>query len=459
MTRQEPDTFGPAPGRTGAATDPRQRLVILGAAGRDFHDFNVLFRDDSTREVVAFTATQIPDIAGRRYPAELAGSGYPEGIPIVDEAELESVIERHDVDLVVFAYSDVTHEHVMHLAARANAAGAGFLIPGDTTMLDSSRPVVSVTAVRTGAGKSQTSRKIRSILAGAGKRTAAIRHPMPYGNLIRQRLQRFETYRELIDAEVTIEEREEYEPYLAEGAVVFAGADYQAILDAAELESDVILWDGGNNDTPFIRPDIDICVVDPHRSGHELTYWPGEANVRRAGAVVINKVETAPPGAVDELRATVASVNPTATITEAASIVRVEDPGMIAGKRVLVIEDGPTTTHGGMGFGAGWVAAKQYGAADIVDPRPFARGSLVSVFETYPHLEKVLPAMGYGEQQRADLRATIHAAAAECDAIVIGTPIDLEGVLDLEVPAVRVYYDLEERNGPRLEDLLTPILS
>ncbi len=435
-----------------------QRVAILGAAGRDFHDFNVLFRNDPAYQVVAFTATQIPDIAGRRYPAELAGDGYPDGIRIVEESDLEALIDRDAVDVVVFAYSDVTHEHVMHLAARVNAAGAAFLIPGDSTMLEASTPVVSVTAARTGAGKSQTSRKVRSIVAAAGRRAAAIRHPMPYGNLVRQRLQRFETYEELIAADVTIEEREEYEPYLAEGAVVFAGADYQAILEAAEREADVILWDGGNNDTPFIRPDVDICVLDPHRSGHELTYWPGEANVRRAGAIIINKVDTAPVGAVAELRATVDAVNPKASITEAASTVRVEDPSTISGKRVLVIEDGPTTTHGGMGFGAGWVAAERYGAAEILDPRPFARGSLVDVFTTYPHLERVLPAMGYGEQQRADLRATIHAAAAECDVIVIGTPIDLGGVLDLEVPSVRVYYDLDERSGPTLEDLLAPVL-
>jgi predicted GTPase len=436
----------------------RQRVAVLGAAGRDFHDFNVLFRDDPDHEVVAFTATQIPDIAGRRYPPELAGARYPGGIPIVDESDLETLIERDGVDVVVFAYSDVTHEHVMHLAARVNAAGAAFLIPGDTTMLTASKPVVSVTAARTGAGKSQTSRKIRSIVARTGKRAAAIRHPMPYGNLIRQRLQRFETHEELLAANVTIEEREEYEPYLADGATVFAGADYQAILDAAELEADVILWDGGNNDTPFIRPDIDICVLDPHRAGHELTYWPGEANLRRAGAIIINKVETAPPGAVEALRATVGGANPSATITEAASTVRVDDPDEITGKRVLVIEDGPTTTHGGMGFGAGWVAAEQYGAAAVIDPRPFAKGSLVGVFEAYPHLETVLPAMGYGERQRADLRATIHAAAAECDVIVIGTPIDLSGVLDLEVPSVRVYYDLDERSGPTLADLLAPVL-
>jgi predicted GTPase len=438
-------------------TEP-QRVAILGAAGRDFHDFNTMFRDDPGYRVIAFTATQIPDIAGRRYPPELAGSSYPDGVPIVDESELEALIAQQGIDLVVFAYSDVTHEHVMHLAARANAAGAAFLIPGDATMLRSTKPVVSVTAARTGAGKSQTSRKVRSIVAAAGKRAAAIRHPMPYGNLVQQRLQRFETFDELIAANVTIEEREEYEPYLAEGAVIFAGADYQAILDAAESEADVILWDGGNNDTPFITPDIDICVLDPHRVGHELTYWPGEANLRRAGAIIINKVATAPPGSVDTLRATVAATNPTATITEAASVVRVDDPSLISGARVLVIEDGPTTTHGGMAYGAGHVAAEQFGAATVIDPRPHAVGSLIDVFAANPHLERVLPAMGYGEQQRADLRATIHAAAAEVDVIVIGTPIDLSGVLELDAPAVRVFYDLEERNGPTLEEILSPVL-
>ena len=434
------------------------KVVILGAAGRDFHNFNVCYRTDPAHRVVAFTATQIPDIADRTYPPELAGDLYPNGVPIVPEEQLETLISEEGVEVVMFAYSDVRHEHVMHLAARANAAGASFLLAGDETMLRSSKPVISVTAARTGSGKSQTSRKIRSIAAEAGERAAAIRHPMPYGNLVRQRVQRFETFEELIAAEATIEEREEYEPYLREGAVVFAGADYAAILAAAEAETDIILWDGGNNDTPFIRPDLDICVVDPHRAGHELRYWPGEANLRRAGVIVINKVDSAHPEDLDTIRANIAAANPAAEVIEAASVVSVEDPDLIAGKRVLVVEDGPTTTHGEMAYGAGMVAARTFGAAEVIDPRPFAVGSLVDVFEKWTHLEQVLPAMGYGEQQRADLRATIHAASAEADVIIIGTPIDLAGLLDLETPSVRVFYDLEEKSGPSLEELVAPLL-
>jgi len=433
-------------------------VVILGAAGRDFHDFNMLYRSDPSHRVVAFTATQIPDIDDRRYPPELAGPLYPDGVPIHPEGDLESLIAEHDVGMVVFAYSDVSHEHVMHLAARANACGADFVLPGDRATLKSTKPVVSVTAVRTGAGKSQTARKIRAVTNAAGARVAAIRHPMPYGNLVRQRLQRFETFADLDEAEVTIEEREEYEPYVRDGAIIFAGADYEAILRAAELEADLIIWDGGNNDTPFIQPDVDLCVVDPHRAGHELRYWPGEANLRRATAIIINKVDTAEPEALEQLRATIAETNPTASVTEAASTVRVDDPTQIAGKRVLVVEDGPTTTHGEMSYGAGWVAAQQYGAAEVVDPRPYAVGSIVDVFARYSHLERVLPAMGYGEAQRRDLRETIHRAAADVDVTVIGTPIDLARVLALETPSVQVYYDLDELRGPTLQDLLAPIL-
>ena len=434
------------------------KVVILGAAGRDFHNFNVCYRTDPAHRVVAFTATQIPDIADRTYPPELAGDLYPNGVPIVPEGQLETLISEEGVDVVMFAYSDVGHDHVMHLAARANAAGASFLLAGDETMLRSAKPVISVTAARTGSGKSQTSRKIRSSAAEAGARAAAIRHPMPYGNLVKQRVQRFETFEELVAAEATIEEREEYEPYLREGAIVFAGADYAAILAAAEAETDIILWDGGNNDTPFIRPDLDICVVDPHRAGHELRYWPGEANLRRAGVIVINKVDSAHPEDLDTLRANIAAANPAAEVIEAASVVSVEDPDLVAGKRVLVVEDGPTTTHGEMAYGAGMVAARTFGAAEVVDPRPFAVGSLVDVFEKWTHLEQVLPAMGYGEQQRADLRATIHAASAEADVVIIGTPIDLAGLLDLETPSVRVFYDLEEKSGPSLEELIAPLL-
>jgi len=440
------------------AATTSDNVVILGAAGRDFHNFNMLYRNDPSRRVVAFTATQIPDIADRRYPAELAGTHYPDGIPIVAEDELESVIAGNGVTAVVFSYSDVSHEHVMHLAARANAAGADFLLPGAATMLDSAKPVVAVTAVRTGAGKSQTARKIRSILAAAGVHVAAIRHPMPYGNLLLQRLQRFAGFADLDAADVTIEEREEYEPYLRDGAVVFAGADYGAILAAAEEESDVIIWDGGNNDTPFITPDVDICVVDPHRAGHEVSYWPGEANLRRAGAIIINKVDTAESGQLDALRRTIEATNPTAAVTEAASVVRVGNPDEVAGKRVLVVEDGPTTTHGEMAYGAGWVAARQFGAAEIVDPRPYAVGSIKEVFATYGHLDAVLPAMGYGDRQRADLKETIERAAAGVDLVLIGTPIDLARVLGLEIPSVQVFYDLEERRGPSLEELLRPVI-
>jgi predicted GTPase len=430
------------------------RVLILGAAGRDFHNFNVLYRNDPSYRVVAFTATQIPDIADRVYPMELAGHLYPDGVPIVPEDRLEALVSEEDVELVMFAYSDVRHDHVMHLAARANAAGASFLLAGDETMLQSSKPVISVTATRTGSGKSQTSRKIRSIAADMGARAAAIRHPMPYGNLVKQRVQRFETFEELVAAEASIEEREEYEPYLREGAIVFAGADYAAILEAAEAETDVILWDGGNNDTPFIQPDLDICVVDPHRAGHELRYWPGEANLRRAGVIVINKVDSARPEDLDTVRANVSMANPDATVIEAASVVRVDDPGLIAGKRVLVVEDGPTTTHGEMAYGAGMVAARTFGAAEVIDPRPFAVGSLVDVFEKWTHLEEVLPAMGYGAQQRSDLRETIQRASAQADVVIIGTPIDLAGLLDLEIPSVRVFYDLEEKSGPSLEELV-----
>ncbi len=438
-------------------TDPVP-VIILGAAGRDFHDFNTMYRDDASHRVVAFTATQIPDIADRRYPPELAGPLYPDGIPIHAEDDLEKLIAEDGVTQVLFAYSDVSHEHVMHLAARANAAGADFLLPGDRATLRSTKPVVSVTAVRTGSGKSQTARKIRAVTNAAGVRVAAIRHPMPYGNLVLQRLQRFETFADLEAADVTIEEREEYEPYIRDGAVIFAGADYEAILRAAEQEADIIIWDGGNNDTPFIMPDVDLCVVDPHRAGHETRYWPGEANLRRATGIIINKVATAETEALERLRATIAEVNPMATVTEAASTVRVDDPSMIDGKRVLVVEDGPTTTHGEMAYGAGWVAAKQYGAAEIVDPRPYAVGTIVDVFERFGHLERVLPAMGYGDAQRDDLRETIHRAAADVDVVVIGTPIDLARVLALEAPSVQVYYDLEELRGPTLDDLLRPVL-
>ncbi|HSF84968.1 MAG TPA: GTPase [Acidimicrobiia bacterium] len=433
-------------------------VLILGAAGRDFHNFNVVYRGNADYRVVGFTAAQIPDIAGRRYPAALAGDGYPRGIPIFEEAELEALIDRLAVDEVVFAYSDVTHEHVMHLAARAVAAGAAFRLEAAATMLPCPRPLVAVTATRTGTGKSQTSREIRRVLAEAGKRVAAIRHPMPYGDLARQRVQRFAKAQDLDDADVTIEEREEYEPYLRDGAVIFAGVDYAAILEHAAAEADVIVWDGGNNDLPFYRPDLWICVLDPFRAGHELLYWPGEVNLRRADVVIINKMDTAPADGVEVVRANVAAVAPHATVIEAASPITVDAPDAIEGRRVLVVDDGPTITHGEMPFGAGAVAAQRWGAAELIDPRPFATGSIAGVYEKYPHIGPVLPAMGYSDTQRAELEATIR--NADPDTVVIGTPIDLARVIDLgDLPSTRVAYELEVIAGPSLETVLQGVIN
>jgi predicted GTPase len=433
------------------------RVLILGAAGRDFHNFNTLYRANPDFEVVGFTATQIPDIDDRRYPPQLAGPGYPDGIPIRPEDQLERLIADHAVDLVLFSYSDVSHEHVMHLAARAVATGAAFSLAGDAALLTSTKPVVAVTATRTGSGKSQTSRRIRRILADAGRRVAVIRHPMPYGDLLRQRVQRFATFDDLDAASVTVEEREEYEPYVREGAVVYAGVDYEAILRAAEEEADVILWDGGNNDLPFYRADLAVCVVDPFRAGHELTYWPGEANLRRADVVIINKVDTAPAEGIEQVRHNVAAAAPDAVVIEAASPIVVERPDLIAGKRVLVVEDGPTITHGGMPFGAGALAARRHGAAELIDPRPYATGSLVEVYADHPHIGPVLPAMGYGEAQLRELASTIRAAAPEV--VVIGTPIDLARIVDLgDIPATRVFYELEEVAGPTLDEVIGTFL-
>ena len=434
-----------------------RRILILGAAGRDFHDFNVLYRNDSSVEVVAFTATQIPDIAGRRYPAELAGQRYPSGIPILDEAELEAIIRDLRVDDVVFAYSDVSHADVMHLASRAIAAGAAFRMPGAAeTMLPSSVPVISVCAVRTGCGKSQTTRKVAEILTGVGLRVVAIRHPMPYGDLAAQRVQRFAEYADLDRHECTIEEREEYEPHIDRGTVVYAGVDYGAILVEAEKEADVILWDGGNNDLPFYRANLEIVVADPHRAGHELAYHPGEANLRRADVVVLNKMGTAPEGAADVVRANVRAVNPGALVIEADSPCRLHGGVDLAGKRGLGIEDGPTLTHGGMAYGAGVVAAREAGVAEIVDPRPYAVRSIRETYRNYPGTGPVLPAMGYGEAQVRDLAETV--AATPCDAVVIGTPIDLSRLVDFSRPAVRVTYDLVERETPGLREALARIL-
>ncbi len=431
-----------------------ERIVILGAAGRDFHHFNMAYRGDPGVEVMAFTATQIPDIEGRRYPAELAGDGYPDGIPIEAEDDLEAIIRERQVDRVVFAYSDVSHAHVMHLAARAVAAGASFELPA-TPMLESIRPVVAVTAVRTGAGKSPTSRRVLEILAGNDRKVAVVRHPMPYGDLGRQRVQRFASYGDLAEHDATIEEREEYERYLEMGSPVFAGVDYEAVLRWAEDDADVVIWDGGNNDLPFIRPDVHICVVDPLRPGHELGYWPGEANLRAAGVVIVNKIDSAAAEAVDEVLANVAAANPGATVLRARSRISLADPDAVAGKRVLVIEDGPTITHGEMAFGAGTVAAQTFGAAELIDPRPAAVRSIAEVYVRYPHIGAVLPAMGYGDRQIADLRDTI--MRAEPEVVLVATPIDLARLLDLDVPAVRVAYDLDVIGQPTLEDVLAPL--
>ncbi len=432
------------------------RVLILGAAGRDFHNFNTVFRDDPAYEVVAFTATQIPNIAGRRYPSELAGSRYPNGIPILAEDDLERIIAEQVIDVVVFSYSDVSHEYVMHIGSRVIAAGADYLLLGTRkTALRSRVPVVSVCAARTGSGKSQTSRRVAQLLGELGQRVAIVRHPMPYGDLVRQAVQRFATYDDLALHDVTIEEREEYEPHIAAGRVVYAGVDYERILRAAEAEADVVIWDGGNNDLPFYAPDLHIVVVDPLRAGHSARYHPGEANVRLADLLIINKVDTAGAEDVERARATVAELNPRATIVLAASPIQVDEPDRIRGQRVLVIEDGPTLTHGGMTFGAGWVAAKQYGAREIVDPRPYAVGTIRDTFARFPNTGMVLPAMGYGAEQTRELAETIDRVPA--DVVIIGTPIDLRRVIAFEKPAVRVRYDLSEQ-GPELRDALTRLV-
>ena len=434
-----------------------QRALILGAAGRDFHNFNTFFRGSDDYQVVAFTATQIPDIEGRRYPPELAGAAYPDGIPIHAESEMESLIAEHDVDVVVFSYSDVTHQHVMHMGSRAIAAGASFLLLGaEQTMVASSKPVVAVCAARTGAGKSQTSRRIAELLTAAGKKVVVVRHPMPYGDLVKQAVQRFATYDDLAKHDVTIEEREEYEPHIDAGRIVYAGVDYEAILRQAEAEADVVIWDGGNNDLPFYRPDVFITIVDPHRPDHALLYHPGETNVRMADAILINKVDTASLEGVETARRIAFELNPDALVIEAASPLFVDGGDAIRGKRVLVVEDGPTLTHGEMAYGAGWVAARRYGAAEIVDPRPYAVGSIAATYEKYPTTGDVLPAMGYGDKQVEELAATIR--ATEADVIVIGTPIDLTRLIEFDKPSVRVRYELQEIGNPTLEDALKPVL-
>jgi predicted GTPase len=432
------------------------RVVILGAAGRDFHNFNVAFRNNRAFQVVAFTATQIPNIENRKYPPELAGDLYPEGIPIVPEEELDDLIRRQKIDIVVFSYSDVSHGAVMHLASRAVAAGADFwLLAAERTQLVAHVPVISVCAVRTGCGKSPVARRVAQELRRLGWRFVVVRHPMPYGDLRAERLQRFATLEDLEAQQCTIEEREEYEPHLREKTIVYAGVDYEAILRLAEQEGDLILWDGGNNDTPFFRSDLEIVVADPHRPGHEFGYFPGEVNFRRAHVLVINKVDTAAPEAVETVRRNLQSVNPTATIIETACRVAVTDPEGIRGRRVLVVEDGPTLTHGEMSYGAGVVAACQYGAAGQVDPRPFAVGSIRQVYERYPHLKSLLPAMGYSETQRRELEETIN--RTPCELVLVATPVDLARLLRLNKPSLRVSYEVEERSRPGFREVLAEL--
>ncbi len=429
------------------------KVVIMGAAGRDFHNFNVCFRDNPAYQVVAFTATQIPNIEGRVYPAGLAGSLYPEGIPIHPESDLPNLVQAHQVDQVIFAYSDVSHETVMHRASVALATGADFRILGPrATMVRSDKPVVAVCAVRTGAGKSQTTRAVAAELRALGKRVVAVRHPMPYGNLVQQAVQRFATLDDLDQHQTTIEEREEYEPHIVHGTVIYAGVDYAKILRQAETEADIILWDGGNNDFPFYQPDLLIVVVDPHRAGHELLYHPGETNLRMADVVVINKVDTANVEGINRVRANVHFANPTARVVEAASPIFVDDPVSIRGKRVLVIEDGPTLTHGEMAFGAGVIAAQKFGAAEIIDPRPYAVGSIKETYAKYPSTGQVLPAMGYGAKQVQELETTINAAPV--DLVLIATPIDLRRVVRIQHPTQRVRYELQEIGQPTLAEIL-----
>jgi predicted GTPase len=433
------------------------KVIIMGAAGRDFHNFNVFFRNNDTYEVVAFTATQIPGIEGRTYPTELAGPNYPNGIPIYPEEELPKLIKKHDIDQVVFAYSDISNENVMHKASLVMANGADFRLMGPkTTMVKSKVPIVSVCAVRTGSGKSQTSRMAAKILKSKGLRVAAIRHPMPYGDLREQIWQRFASYDDLNKHKCTIEEREEYEPHIDNGIVVYAGVDYERILREAEKESDVIVWDGGNNDMPFYKPDLNIVVADPHRPGHELTYHPGETNIRMADVVIVNKVDTADPEKVKLVKENIKMVNPNARILDAASPVTADRPELIKGKRVLVIEDGPTLTHGNMPYGAGTIMARNSGAAEIVDPKPYAVGSIKESYKKYTHLGAILPALGYGDKQVAELKETID--RIPCDVVVIGTPIDLRRVITISKPTVRVKYELKVLGPISFEQVLDEFL-
>jgi len=431
----------------------RIRTIIMGAAGRDFHNFNTYYRDNDKHDVVAFTATQIPNIEGRKYPKELAGTLYPNGIDIYPESELPELIKKFDVDEVVFSYSDVPYDYVMHKSALVNSLGADFRLLGTkATQVKSTKPLVAVCATRTGAGKSQTSRRVAEVLKGLGYKVAAIRHPMPYGDLVKQKVQRFATYADLDLHECTIEEREEYEPHIDTGVIIYSGVDYEAILREAEKEADVILWDGGNNDFSFYKPDVLITVIDPLRAGNELSYYPAEVNMRAADVFIINKVDTADVAQIDTVRASIAKVNPDAIVIEASSPIFVDDPDMIKGKRVLAIDEGPTVTHGDLPYDFGYYAAKRYGAKEIVDPRPFAVGDLKATFEKFPHLGHDLPSMGYGEKQIRDLEATI--AASDVDVVVIGTPIDMTRVMKIDKPSVRVTYKLQEIGYPTLVDVL-----
>jgi predicted GTPase len=435
----------------------RERILIMGAAGRDFHTFNVCFRDDPNFDVVAFTATQIPGIAGRRYPASLSGASYPEGIPIYAEEKLDELIRSEGIQQVIFAYSDVAHLAVMHIASQVLACGADFrLIGPDRSLLASSRPVISVCAVRTGCGKDSVVRRIASLLKEKGLRPVVVRHPMPYGDLAEQAVQRFASVEDCDREKCTIEEREEFEQHINNGVIVYAGVDYARILGAAEKEADVILWDGGNNDWPFYRSDLEVVLLDPHRAGHELLYHPGETNLRRAQVLVLNKLDSAPVSGVQEVMANVAQVNPNATLIQARSSVRVDKPELICGKRVLVIEDGPTLTHGEMAYGSGVVAAHRYGAAEIIDPRPSARGSLIETFSHFPWVGRALPAMGYSSAQLQDLATTI--AAVDCDTVMIATPVDLAHLIPLAKPYARVRYDLEEIGHPDLSEVVSAFI-
>jgi predicted GTPase len=435
----------------------KRKVIIMGAAGRDFHNFNVFYRDNDEYEVVAFTATQIPNIEGRKYPAELAGSLYKKGIPIHAEEELPELIKKHEVHDVVFSYSDVSHQYVMDKSSLVMAQGANFKLLGTReTMLKSKVPVVAVVAVRTGAGKSQTSRRVGELIRESGKKLVIVRHPMPYGDLVKQKVQRFETEDDFVKHNCTIEEIEEYEHHINNDTIVYAGVDYEAILRQAEQEADVIIWDGGNNDMSFYKPDVTITITDPHRPGHELSYFPGEVNLRMADAVIINKVESAYPENVNIVRENIRKVNPKAMVIEAASPISVDDPSIIRGKRVLVVEDGPTLTHGDMTFGAGTIAARKFGALEIVDPRPYTVGSIKDTYKKYPKIGLLLPAMGYGDKQKKDLQDTIN--KTECDAVIVGTPIDLRKIIDIKKPNVRVRYDLSEIGRPDLKDALKPIL-